>query len=172
MRNHPRALWNSHVTGLVLGLVLLLTFLLTGHGLGASGFTTSLAATASEALAPTATAHNDYFGPMFEDGNMPLNAWITWEIIGVAIGAVVAAFRAGRFRWQIDGPPRLKVSARLILAVAGGLLAGFGARVSLGCTSGLGLSGAATLATAGFVFLMGFFLAGLAGGFVLKRYWN
>jgi hypothetical protein len=36
----------------------------------------------------------------------------------------------------------------------------------------LGLSGAATLATAGFVFLIGFFLAGLAGGFVLKRYWT
>jgi uncharacterized membrane protein YedE/YeeE len=172
MRNHPRVLWNSHVTGFVLGLVLLLTFLLTGHGLGASGFTTSLAATASHALAPAATVHNDYFGPMFEDGNNPLNSWITWEIIGVAIGAVVAAFMAGRFRWQIDGPPRLKVSARLILALAGGLLAGFGARVSLGCTSGLGLSGAATLATAGFVFLMGFFLAGLVGGFALKRYWN
>jgi hypothetical protein len=172
MRNSPKALWNSHLTGFALGLVLLFTFLMTGHGLGASGFTTSLAATASNVLAPAATAHNGYFGPMFEDGNYPLNSWITWEVIGVAIGAVIAAFLAGRFRWQIDGPQRLRVSARLLLAVAGGLLAGFGARVSLGCTSGLGLSGAATLATAGFVFLMGFFVAGLAGGFLLKRYWN
>lgn len=171
MRNQPRALWNSHFTGVVLGLVLLLTFLLTGHGLGASGFTTSLAATASNVVAPTATANNSYFGPMFEDGNNPLNSWITWEIIGVAIGATIAAFAAGRFRWQIDGPPRLRVNARLLLAVAGGLLAGFGARVSLGCTSGLGLSGAATLATAGFVFLMGFFMTGIAGGFLIKRFW-
>jgi hypothetical protein len=33
--------------------------------------------------------------------------------------------------------------------------------LATGCTSGLGLSGSATLAVAGFVFLGGFFVAGL-----------
>ncbi len=172
MRRNPRALWNSHLTGAILGLVLLLTFVLTGHGLGASGFTTSLAANAAHAVAPAATAGNDYFGPMFEDGSNPLNAWITWQMIGVALGAAAAAFLAGRFRWQVDGPRRFGYAPRLLLALSGGLLAGFGARISLGCTSGLGLSGAATLATAGFVFLIGFFAAGLVGGFALKKYWE
>ncbi|MCO5126333.1 MAG: YeeE/YedE family protein [Rhodobacteraceae bacterium] len=37
---------------------------------------------------------------------------------------------------------------------------GFGSRLARGCTSGLGLSGGATLAVSGFVFLAGFFLAG------------
>jgi hypothetical protein len=156
----------------MLGLTLLLTFVLTGHGLGASGFSTALTAKISETVAPAATANNAYFGPMLEDGNNPLNSWITWQVIGVAIGALAAALLSGRFRWQIDGPPKLSINRRLMLAVAGGLLAGFGARVASGCTSGLGLSGAATLATAGFVFLIGFFGAGLGAGFLLKRYWQ
>jgi uncharacterized membrane protein YedE/YeeE len=41
------------------------------------------------------------------------------------------------------------------------LLAGFGARVAGGCTSGLGLSGAAALGIAAFVFLALFFATGL-----------
>jgi len=36
-----------------------------------------------------------------------------------------------------------------------------GARIAAGCTSGVGLSGAAVLSVAGFVFLGAFFVAGL-----------
>ena len=39
---HP--FWPPAVAGLALGLVLLMTFVLTGHGLGATGFTTRLVA--------------------------------------------------------------------------------------------------------------------------------
>ena len=41
----PRPFWQPHLAGALLGLGLLMTFVLTGHGLGASGFTTALAAT-------------------------------------------------------------------------------------------------------------------------------
>jgi uncharacterized membrane protein YedE/YeeE len=172
MRRTTEVLWNPHVAGVLLGLSLLLTFVLTGHGLGASGFSTAVAAVASHTVAPAATSGNAYFGPMFDEGYNPLNAWITWEIIGVAVGAFIAAMLSGGFRWQIDGPPRLGTVRRLALAVAGGMLAGYGARVASGCTSGLGLSGAATLATAGFLFLMGFFGAGIVSGLIMKRYWR
>ena len=63
-------------------------------------------------------------------------------------------------------------AARLGLALVGGIIAGFGARMSLGCTSGLGLSGAATLATAGFVFLGGFFVAGGIIGTAMRGLWR
>jgi uncharacterized membrane protein YedE/YeeE len=49
----------------------------------------------------------------------------------------------------------------LLKALAGGVLAGFGARIAAGCTSGVGLSGSAVLGVAGFVFLGAFFVAGL-----------
>lgn len=172
MSSEAKPLWRPHAAGLLLGLGLLLTFLLTGHGLGGSGFTTALAAAGADVVAPASTAGNAYLGPMVADGNNPLDSWITWQVIGVAIGALIGAVSARRFRFDIDGPTRLKKAGRLSMALLGGIIAGIGARISLGCTSGLGLSGAATLATAGFVFLGGFFISGAIFGLLTRRLWT
>jgi uncharacterized membrane protein YedE/YeeE len=79
----------------------------------------------------------------------------------VALGAFLSAKLARRIRIQLDGQKTLGTGRRLLTAFAGGLLAGFGARVAAGCTSGMGLSGAATLSLAGFTFLVTFFAVGL-----------
>lgn len=155
-----RPFWPPLLAGVFLGLVLLLTFLWTGHGLGATGFTTRLAAWLGLQVAPAATQANAYLGPIAESGQ-PLNNWITWQVIGVFIGALASAFMAGRFRVQLDGARSIGTGPRILTALLGGMLAGFGARVSAGCTSGLGLSGAATLGVAAFVFLGTFFVSGL-----------
>ena len=94
--------WPSVAAGIALGLVLLLTFLMTGHGLGASGAFTDVVAGAGLTLAPEATQANRYLGPKVADGN-PIGSWMTWEVLGVFIGALIAAFMAGRFRVQLDG---------------------------------------------------------------------
>jgi uncharacterized protein len=158
-----KAFWPPWLAGIALGLVLLLTFLLTGHGLGATGFTTRLTAV----LGGEAARANAYLGSMFEDGS-PLASWITWQVLGVALGALFAAWRAGRFRVQLDGARAIGSPRRLLWALAGGVAAGFGARVSAGCTSGLGLSGAATLGLAAFVFLGAFFAAGLVTSRIVR----
>jgi uncharacterized membrane protein YedE/YeeE len=155
-----RPFWSPLMAGVALGLVLLLTFVLTGHGLGATGASTRMTAWLGLAVAPAATQANSYLGPMVQGGN-PLASWISWQVIGVAIGALVAAFLGGRFRVQLDGARSVGAPRRLVAALGGGLLAGFGARVAAGCTSGLGLSGAAPLAIAAFVFLGLFFATGL-----------
>ncbi len=152
--------WSPWLAGVALGLVLLFTFVLSGHGLGASGAATHLVAGVGLAVAPAVTHANGYLGPMVAEGS-PMGSWITWEVLGVGFGALVAAFMAGRFRVQIDGERSVGRWPRLLRALAGGVLAGFGARVSAGCTSGLGLSGAATLGIAAFVFLGLFFATGL-----------
>jgi hypothetical protein len=167
-----RPIWNAHFTGVILGLVLLLTFLMTGHGLGASGAPTAVAAVTAKAVAPAATARNDYLGGMVADGANPLSNWISWEVLGVLLGALIAAFASGHFRLRIDGPDRLGSPARLGMALLAGIISGVGARISLGCTSGLGLSGAAVLATAGFVFLIGFFAVGAVFGLLTKGWWK
>ncbi len=172
VKRAARAYWNAHLAGVALGLTLLATFVLTGHGLGASGFPTALAAKTADIVSPASAVSNQYLGPMLEDGRNPLDVWITWQVIGVAIGGLVGALVSGAFRWHVDGPKHLKVVARLSMARVGGMLAGFGARISARCTSGLGLSGSATLAVAGFVFLMGFFAVGLAGGFAFRKLWR
>jgi uncharacterized membrane protein YedE/YeeE len=142
-----------------LGGTLLLTFLLTGHGLGATGFTTRLAAWLGLELAPAVTTANPYLGPLAKPDT--LDSWITWQVVGVALGALAGAFWGGRLRVQLDGARSVGSTRRILTALVGGLLAGFGARVSAGCTSGLGLSGAATLGIAAFVFLGTFFVTGL-----------
>lgn len=158
--HRAKPFWPPLAAGVALGLVLLLTFVWTGHGLGATGATTRLAAWLGLEAAPAATQANAYLGPMVEGGN-PLSSWITWQVVGVAIGAMASAFLAGRFRIQLDGANSVGGARRIVTALVGGMLAGFGARVAAGCTSGLGLSGAATLGIAAFVFLGTFFITGL-----------
>jgi uncharacterized membrane protein YedE/YeeE len=152
--------WPPLVAGIAMGLVLILTFSLSGHGVGASGAVTHMVAGTGLMLAPEATHTNGYLGPMVSDGN-PMGSWITWEVLGMVIGAMAAAFMAGRFRVQLDGQRSIGTPQRVTKALIGGFLAGFGARIAGGCTSGLGLSGAATLGVAAFVFLGLFFATGL-----------
>ncbi len=163
-----RAFWPPWLAGLVLGLVLLLTFLLTGHGLGATGFTTRFAAWMGDLLAPAAVAANAYLGPLVENGN-PIPSWITWEVLGVALGALAAAYSGGRWRLQVAGAQAGR-RRRLVFALAGGVVAGFGSRIAAGCTSGVGLSGGAALSVAAFVFLAAFFVAGIATSRLFRRY--
>ena len=164
----PAPYMNPLLAGILLGMVLLATFVVTGHGLGATGFTTRLTAWLGMYVAPVATNANDYLGGMVEEGK-PLNAWITWQVVGVALGALLSAFLAKRIFIQLDGKKFLGGSKRPITALIGGILAGFGARVAAGCTSGLGLSGAAVLSLAGFTFLGTFFAVGLLVSRFLKE---
>lgn len=155
-----RPFWPPLLAGIALGGVLLLTFLLTAHGLGASGFVVRLTAWLGTEIAPSSTQANEYLGPLLEAGN-PLANWITWEVLGVALGALCASWSAGRFRIRLDGSGPYGAVGRSVLAIFGGALSGFGARVASGCTSGMGLSGSAVLGVAGVVFLLAFFVAGV-----------
>lgn len=163
----PKPYWSPWLAGVALGLVLLLTFVLTGHGLGATGATTRLTAWLGMGVAAEATRANAYLGPMVEGGS-PLASWISWQVLGVALGALVSAAWARRIKLQLDGGARVGGVRRVLAALGGGMLAGFGARVAAGCTSGLGLSGAATLGVAAFVFLALFFATGLLVSRVIK----
>ena len=169
-----RPFWHPLTAGVALGLVLLLTFVMSGHGLGASGFFTRLTAWFGAEFARTATEANSYLGPFIKSARgvvNPLASWISWEIVGLVVGALIAAVTSGRFRMRLDGAKNLSGGGRVALALGGGILTGFGARLARGCTSGIGLSGGAPLAVAGFLFLFGFFVAGIAVSFLIRRAW-
>jgi uncharacterized protein len=166
-----RPLWQPYVAGVVLGLVLILTFVLVGNGVGASGLFARLAAAIGMGVAPETTMSNAYLGPMVSKGANPFAAWIVVEVAGIAIGALLAAVGAGRFRIQFDGVCRVGLSNRFAGALLGGALAGFGSRIAAGCTSGIGLSGMAMLSIGGLVFLFAFFLAGLGVSALMRRVW-
>lgn len=73
---------------------------------------------------------------------------------------------------MVEGGPATALGMRFAYAFGGGMLVGFGGRLARGCTSGLGLSGSATLAVAGFVFLIFFFAAGFGVSYFTRRAWR
>jgi uncharacterized membrane protein YedE/YeeE len=137
--------------GLALGVVLLLSFVLAGRGLGASGAFAAVAGRTIDAVAPNATAGDPRLADRLPAGeSTPLtDNWIVLEIVGVCIGAALSAWWSGRWRVQ----PSLVSRPRIVRAVAGGALMGLGARLAYGCTSGLALSGGALLATGAWIFI-------------------
>ncbi|MBX3581348.1 MAG: YeeE/YedE family protein [Rhizobiaceae bacterium] len=68
-------------------------------------------------------------------------------VVGLVLGSFAAAFGAGQFR------PTLPTGAQIAKGLAGGVLMGWGAMVSLGCTVGVLLSGIHAGAMSGWVFL-------------------
>ncbi|WP_197713961.1 hypothetical protein [Polynucleobacter necessarius] len=110
-QSKPAPYMNPLLAGILPGVVLLFTFLVTGHGLGATGFTTRLTAWVGMYVAQVATNANDYLGGMVEEWK-PLNAWITWQVLGLAMGALLSAFLAKRIHIQMDGKTFLGGSKR------------------------------------------------------------
>ncbi len=165
-----RPYWPPLAAGVALGLALVLAYAATGHGLGASGFFARLAAGLAGLVAPAAAEANSYFGPYLR-GN-PLAGWISWEIVGVLVGALAGSLASGRFRLGVERGAGVSTPTRIGLAFLGGILTGFGSRLARGCTSGLGLSGGATLSVAAFVFLFGFFAMGFATMVLMRRVWK
>ena len=62
--------------------------------------------------------------------------WLTWVVLGIVIGALIATLIAGE--WSLRTPKDAKV---LLLQFVGGFLMGFGAVVAMGCNIGNLLSG-------------------------------
>ncbi|HSB19316.1 MAG TPA: YeeE/YedE thiosulfate transporter family protein [Anaeromyxobacteraceae bacterium] len=163
--------WNPYAAGIVLGLVLLASFVLTGRGLGASGTFKHLGAAALHAADPTWAEDNGNIGSLFSPTRSSLDAWIVWLSVGAAIGGAASALAAGRFRVELLKGPRASREHRWIAAVAGGVLAGFGAQIARGCTSGQALTGGAQLALGSWVFMFSVFGGAYAVAWFARRLW-
>ena len=111
MHSTVRPFWPPLTAGIALGLVLLATFLLTGHGLGASGFFARFTAWLGGEFARPATLANSYLGPFLKGAANPLASWISWEILGVMLGALIAALTSGRFRVKDRWPDKTRAAA-------------------------------------------------------------
>jgi uncharacterized membrane protein YedE/YeeE len=159
------------LAGLGLGLSLLLSFVLVGRGLGASGGFTRVDAAVLQTMAPGHAQSQRYWKQYTTGRRATLDDFLVYELLGVIVGAMVSGYSARRLRREVSKGPRISTGARLGLALGGGMLSGFGARVAGGCTSGLALTGGATLALSGWIFMMCFFAAGFAGAALVRRQW-
>ncbi len=167
----PRPYMNPYLAGIGLGMSLLLAFLLVGRGLGASGAFTRVDAAVVESVAPEHAHEQPYWKRYTTRKKPPLDNFLTYQVLGMLLGGMLSAWAAGRLRRGVSHGPRISVRSRIGLAVLGGGISGFGTRLAGGCTSGLGLTGGATLAVGGWVFLVGFFAAGFAGAALVRRQW-
>ncbi len=168
----PRPYLNPYLAGVGLGVSLLLAFVLVGRGLGASGAVTRTTAAAIDVVAPDHAEHNPYYQRYFAGGRRPLDNFLIYEVLGLILGGVLSAVTARRMLRETSRGPRISKGGRLALAVTGGLVSGFGTRIAGGCTSGLALTGGASLALSGWIFMLAFFGAGFVGAAMVTREWR
>ncbi len=160
--------WSPYVAGVGLGLTLLLAFVLMGRGLGASGAMMRFEVWFMSLFAADHVAANPYFSKYALN---PLSNWLVFEIIGVMVGGFISGALAGRIKFSIGKGPNISNKGRLALAFLGGSIMGFAARLARGCTSGLALTGGATLAVGGWAFMFAVFAGGYAMAWFVRKQW-
>lgn len=165
----PEPYWNPYLAGLLLGGTLLASFLILGTGLGASGGLARLGAFCEGLVAPAHVAASEYFGRW---GDNPLDYYLVFMFVGVLLGGLFSAVLARRVSWKVERGRAASAGYRLTLALAGGILVGYAARVAGGCTSGQALSGGAMLLTGSLIFMGCVFAGGYAAAYFVRRQWD
>ncbi|MDD3875090.1 MAG: YeeE/YedE thiosulfate transporter family protein [Bacteroidales bacterium] len=161
---------NPYLAGFLLGLVLLLTFFITGRGLGASGAIKSSVITLVGKISPANAEASHFFSEYF-GAHSPMKSWLVFEVIGMLIGAFLSGFLSGRLHLKVDKGPQIKTYTRLAFALTGGMLFGIGSQLGRGCTSGAALSGMAVFSTAGFLTMMAIFGTGYVIAYFFRKLW-
>jgi uncharacterized protein len=172
-RPDARPYASPYVAGVGVGLVLLAAFVVMGRGLGASGAFSSVVTAGVGTLAPhhvaASPAYTDYAG---SGTGGPLADWLVVELLGVGIGGFLSAAAAGRLARTVESGPRVGRTTRLMAALGGGVVMGVGAKLARGCTSGLGLTGGATLSVGAWIFIVAAFAAGFVVAPLVRRLWT
>ena len=163
---------NPYLAGVLLGLVLLAAFYISGRGLGASGAIKSSAIFVTRAIAPTHVANNAYYSDALkkEEGK-PMKTWLVFEMLGVLVGGFLSGAIAGRLKLKVEHSPKISSKRRLIFALAGGVLFGFGSQLGRGSTSGSALTGMAVISVSGFVTMMFIFGTAYAMAYFVRKNW-
>jgi hypothetical protein len=162
---------NPYLIGALLGLVLLFCFYTMGRGLGSSASFARIATAGVDLVAPAHAAANKYYARYLGDGRSPLMAWLVFLTLGAGLGGLFSAFISSRIKGEVIRGPRIGVGARLWLALFGGILSGFAARLARGCTSGQALTGAGEMAFGSWVFMFCIFAGAYATAYFLRREW-
>jgi len=163
---------NPYVGGVLLGLVLLAANFVAGRGLGASGAIKSTVVETMNIVAPEASEKSGFVKEFHEShqGN-PMKTWLVFEMMGVIVGGFLSGAMAGRLKFKIEHSPKITSRKRLLLALTGGILFGFGSQLGRGCTSGSALSGMAVLSLGGFITMMAIFGTAFALAFFFRKNW-
>lgn len=168
----PTKYMNPYLAGFFLGLLLLATIYITGRGLGASGSVKSVVIATVQEVAPEHTQHAKFYEEyLTEHNNSPMKNWLVFEVIGVLIGAFVSGLISNRLNFTLEHSDKIKSKTRIVAALFGGLLFGFGAQLGRGCTSGAALSGMAVMSTGGIFTMLAIFGGAYMFAFFFRKLW-
>ncbi|MFA9391475.1 MAG: YeeE/YedE thiosulfate transporter family protein [Prolixibacteraceae bacterium] len=163
---------NPYLGGVFLGLVLVAAFFFSGRGLGASGAIKAITATGVEAIAPK-YAESTKFYQEYNAGHEGgfFNNWLVLEMMGVLVGGFLSGALAGRLKLKVEHSPKITSKRRIIFAVIGGILFGFGSQMGRGCTSGSALTGMAVMSVGGFITMAFIFGTAYALAYFFRKLW-
>lgn len=162
--------WSPYLVGTLIGLLSMATFYFSNKPLSVSTAYARLAGMVGNLFSRDHTGSLKFYQdtpPKIEWGvmlvvGMPLGAWLAAVTGGELTGAWVPALWEQRF-----GPD---VASRLGVALVGGVILGYGARLAGGCTSGHGISGALQLSVSSWIALPCFFVGAVATAYLLYRF--
>ena len=166
-----KKLWDPVFGGVMIGIAIILTFYISGRGLGASGAMTSVAAWIQNLISPSMTKSSAYFSRYFAYGANPLNDYLVFMAIGIMIGSFIAGMVSKDLKIEVLKGPNISNKGRLWYALIGGVLVGYAVRLARGCTSGQALVGGAELSVGSWAFMFSIFAGGFAVAYFVRRQW-
>jgi uncharacterized protein len=168
----PRPYINPYLGGTLLGIVLFLSFFITGGGLGASSAISRLQTAILGLFASDHVNRVAYFAEMAGGHSNALLHYSVYMFIGTFLGGLISGVFNRRFRFELRKGPNISKLARVTFALLGGAIMGYGARLARGCTSGQALSGGAVLSVGSFAFMFAVFGGGYMFAWFVRRLWN
>ena len=163
--------FNPYLGGVLLGLVLLAAFYISGRGLGASGAVKSAIVSAVDVVSPSHVKSSKFYEEYVEENPAPMKTWLVFEMLGVLVGGFVSGALAGRLKFKVEHSPLITSKRRLAFALMGGILFGFGSQLGRGCTSGSALTGMAVLSMGGFITMAAIFGTAFALAYFFRKNW-
>lgn len=163
------ASWSPYIAGAGIGILSCLALVLAGRPLGCSTAFVKARGMIGRVVSREKTDNMEYYRDI-----VPQVDWAFMIIPGIIIGAFLSSFLSGTFHpvwvpalWEsVFGTNAI---IRILAALAGGVLLGFGARWAGGCTSGHGISGSIQLSLASMITAACFFAGGIAVALLLYR---
>ena len=162
---------NPYLGGTLLGLVLVAAFWVSGRGLGASGASKSAIVAVVKTVSPSHVENTTFYKDYLTSHPNPLKEWLVFQMLGVIVGGFISGAIAGRLKFKVEKSPKITNKTRIIFAVIGGILFGFGSQLGRGCTSGSALTGMAVLSLSGFLSMAAIFGTAFALAYFARKLW-
>jgi len=166
----PRPFWNPYLSGVLLGLVLLATYVVTGRGLGATAGFAAIATWFAGIVSPAHIQASVVHAKYWNEG-APLLNWTLFVLIGALVGSALSGWQGHRFSFSVERGPNVTDGQRLALAFVGGFIAACGAKLAKGCTSGQALTGSSILNVGSLVFMGAVFAAAYGLAYFVRKEW-